>query len=177
MNRYLIRTLLVLLLLGVNIQTLYAQLPKPPVNTVLEAKIKAAYLFNFTKFVHWPNRQEGIIGICIIGAPHIAKILNELSKTKPFYVVTKPGPKYELCQILYIDSAVDDFENTLSVVQNKQVLTVSDYEMFTHRGGMIGFFSDKGRVRLEININSARANDIKISSKLLELSRIVELSK
>jgi hypothetical protein len=154
---------------------LCAQLLQNNTDSFLEAKVKAAYLFNFTKFVHWPNRQDDTVSICIVGAPQIKKILQELSKTKSFLVISEPGPRYSPCDILYIDSTVNDFNKTLSIVRNKQVLTVSDFEKFTHHGGIVGFFSEAGRVRLEININTAKDNDIKISSKLLELSRIVGL--
>jgi hypothetical protein len=160
-----------------SISIVYAQLLQGNTNTFLEAKVKAAYLFNFTKFVHWPDRSDNSVSICVIGAPQIKKILQELSKTKSFHVISEPDPQYSPCQILYIDRSASDFDQALSIVKEKQVLTVSDFEKFTQYGGIIGFFTESGKVRLEININTARNNDIIISSKLLELARIVDLSK
>jgi hypothetical protein len=154
-----------------------AQLPQSATNSYLEAKVKAAYLFNFTKFVYWPNRSEDAVSICVVGSPVIKKILQELAETKTFHVVSEPGPQYGPCHILYIDSTASDFDAALSVVKRKQILTVSDFKRFTQRGGIVGFFTEAGKVRLEININTARANDIEISSKLLELARIVGLSE
>jgi hypothetical protein len=154
---------------------LHAQRLQSNTNTLLEAKVKAAYLFNFTKFVTWPSRPESTLSICVIGAPKIAQILKELSQTKPFHLNTKPDPKYSQCKILYIGSNIRDFDKALAMVKDKQILTVSDIDRFTQRGGIVGFVSELGRVRLEININMAQANHIEISSKLLELSKIVGL--
>jgi hypothetical protein len=166
---------LMLLMMGLSIVS--AQLPQGNTDTFLEAKVKAAYLFNFTKFVQWPDQSDSSVSICIVGAPQIKTILQELSKTKPFHVISEPGPQYSPCQILYIDRSANDFDQALSIVKEKQVLTVSNFEKFTQYGGIIGFFTESGKVRLEININIARDNDIIISSKLLELARIVDLSK
>jgi hypothetical protein len=154
-----------------------AQLPQNSADTYLEAKVKAAYLFNFTKFVYWPDRSDSVVSICVLGAPKIKKILQDLAKTKSFEVVSEPGPQYGPCHILYIDSTVSNFDKTLSVVKQKQVLTVSDFERFTQLGGIVGFFTEAGKVRLEINVNTAKDNDIEISSKLLELARIVDLAE
>jgi hypothetical protein len=154
-----------------------AQLPDSNTDSYLEDKVKAAYLFNFTKFVYWPDRSDDIVRICVVGAPKIKKILQELAKTKSFLVVSKPSQQYGLCHILYIDSTVNDFDQALAIVKRKQVLTVSDFKKFTQCGGIVGFFMESGKIRLEININIARDNDIVISSKILELARIVDLSE
>jgi hypothetical protein len=61
----------------------------------------------------------------------------------------------------------------LQQIRGTGVLTVSDIEDFARKGGIVGFFNQGGRVRLEINAVLARQAGLKLSAKLLEISRIV----
>ena len=78
------------------------------------------------------------------------------------------------CHILYVCSSEEQqLPRVLSQVGNAGVLTVSDIPHFAERGGMIGFVPDQGRVRIEINAPQAFHAGLKISSKLLEIARII----
>ncbi|MDX1295097.1 MAG: YfiR family protein [Sulfurimonadaceae bacterium] len=143
---------------------------------MLEAKVKSAYLYNFTKFVSWPDRSNGPVTVCVIGAPKVAKLLEELASRQggKFKVITSPEADLSRCHILYIARGSADIKRFLSKVKGQQILTVSDSELFAQRGGVVGFFAERGKMRFEINIVTAREANIKISSKLLELARVVE---
>jgi hypothetical protein len=154
-------------------------LPQSPTAaaSALENKVKAAYLYNFTKFVQWPSRGEGPITVCVLGARDLGELLGELAARRAagaFHVVNDPASDMGRCQILYIDSSVDNIPQVMRAVTGKQVLTVSDLELFTRRGGVVGLFSERGKLRFEINVTTARDANIKISAKLLELSKVVE---
>ena len=78
------------------------------------------------------------------------------------------------CHILFISSSEKDFlETILKSIGDANVLTVGELPEFTRQGGMVGFVGNGPKVLLEINLAAAREARLKISSKLLSLSRVV----
>lgn len=139
----------------------------------LETKIKAAYLYNFTKFVDWPDRQGKTIQICVSGDTQISKVLEELAakQNSSFSIIAGSKINPAECQILYLSGSDREIDNTLSGLKEQNILTVSDNERFSEYGGIITLFSENGKIRFEINLPAARKTNLKISSKLLELAK------
>jgi hypothetical protein len=78
------------------------------------------------------------------------------------------------CHILYISASEQPRrEQILARLKPHSTLTVSDGEDFARRGGMIRFFTDHNRIRLQINLEAVRAARLTISSKLLRPAEIV----
>lgn len=144
-------------------------------SSLLETKVKAAYLYNFTKFVSWPEQNGKPVQICIAGESGVAKILSDLAlkqkESDAFLVssLTKTSPAG--CQILYLAQGEQHYEALLAAARDKDILTVSDDPRFAEGGGMITLFSEGGKIRFTINISASRKTNLKISSKLLELSK------
>lgn len=144
----------------------------------LETKVKAAYIFNFTKFVEWIGFSRDTLNICVLGNNAIAEILKDLASRntgRKIRVELELEQMADLtqCQILYIDSSENTFSDLFDKVRGAKVLTVSDANSFAKNGGIIGFYNYEGKVKLEINPQLAQASDLKISSNLLEIARIV----
>lgn len=149
----------------------------------LEIKIKTAYIYNFTKFIDWPA-DEGKpasepFRICVIGSDPIRTTLGELTnreaKGRPIRVVRiKDLSALSSCHLLYISRSEEpQLALILQRLQGMQVVTVSDIPLFAQQGGMIGFVTDKDRVRVQINQRAARETGVKLSAKLLEIARVV----
>jgi len=143
----------------------------------LEAKVKAAYIFNLAKYVDWPNLPADAVHICVAGNDPIGSLLTELAgrpvKERPLKVDLNVTGDLSFCQVLYISRSESRWADILSQARSNSVLTVSDMDNFARQGGIIGFYLDAGKVRLEINPASARTANLKISSKLMELARSV----
>ena len=151
-----------------------------------EQKIKAAFLYNFINFVDWPeekmsdNDEPVIIGIIgnkdfvnafdpirdkqIKGKNIIIKYFKNLNELKKCHVVllcicgsTSPGNSREI-----IDALGDS-----------PVLTVGEQADFLENGGNINFLTVDHKIRFEINLDSAKRNNLKIRSKLLKLAKRV----
>lgn len=141
----------------------------------LEAKIKAAYIYHLTEFIEWPELPANEFRICIIGADNIARMLQELNGRsvfdRPLKIDNQADSHPDHCQLLYLDHADEGDGELLRVLASKSVLTVSDSENFARHGGGIGFYSESGKLKLEINPQILRAANFRISSKLLELAR------
>ena len=154
----------------------------------LEYEVKAAFLFNFTKFVEWPPKV-----FPDANAPFIIGVLGEdpfgdaLEKTLSGQVVkgrrveirrSRRPEELQNCHILFISQSEGEaIAGILDSLKGKSILTISDAEAFAGSGGIIGFIKQENKIRFEINTEAAAKAHLEISSKLLALSRIVSPAK
>jgi hypothetical protein len=148
-----------------------------------EYQVKAAFLFNFARFVDWPpqtfKHPGDPMSICVLGTNPFGRALDEAVSGKSiegrkFVVRLVPDiPQAGGCQILFIASREKKILQSATLVG---VLTVGESEGFTAGGGVIGFKLEGGKVRLEINVDAAEQRKLRISSKLLSLAQIVKTS-
>jgi hypothetical protein len=152
-----------------------------------EYQIKAAFLFNFVKFVDWPadtfKDEKYPITFCTVGEDPFGGTLDEvvsgkMSGNHSIRVQHYKLPKDILgCHILFIGSQQKKFiAAILDHLKNSPVLTVGESDGFVQQGGMIGFVLEEDKLRFDINLDSARAAKLKISSRLLSLAKIVTVS-
>ncbi len=153
----------------------------------LEYKVKAAYLYNFTKFITWPEKQGDTFNICILGTDPFGSLLKPLEKK------TALGKSIRLyrfqsikqakqCHILYFGHKESHrspqlngtLSDTLTISSRDGALTVSSQSFFARSGGMIGFVIRDGRIKLQVNLSVLKHNGFKISAKLLEVAELVE---
>ena len=151
-----------------------------------EYQVKAAFLFNFTKFVDWPasawRAGQGPITICLVGEDHLGKTLDELVKGQNVggrtlavrRLAQAPIPRDDSCQMAFL-AGLDRgrAEQQLAPVKGLPILIVVDHEDGGDPGAMIGFVVEDNKVRFNINLDAAERAGIKISSKLLKLAKTV----
>ena len=161
-----------------------APLAWPQSESPSEYLVKAAFLYNFAKFVEWPPdafpdpTSPFIFGI--VGDDPFDDELNAMISEKSLsgrrFVVRRfrRGEDLRHCHVLFISASEKKFlKLILESVRGSSVLTVADADGFARQGGMIGFVLQESRVRLEVNPQVAGRSRLKISSKLLALARIV----
>ena len=152
--------------------------------TAGEYQVKAAFLFNFAKFVEWPSSSlpdlSAPLRICILGRDPFGDELRNITKEK-----TVSGRKLQIdqlvdlqhaktCQILFIASSERaQLKEILEALQGANVLTVGDTNGFPEQGGMINFVLENDRVQFEVNRKAAEQAGLKISSKLLSVAKLV----
>jgi len=148
----------------------------------LEYEVKAAFLYNFTKFVEWPPSAfaEGNapLRICVLGEDPFGRNLQtvpgEEVEGHPL-IVMRPETlaKAAGCQVLFVSrSERERLPQILAPLKSSPVLTVGDGKGFLDQGGIVNFILEGSRVRFEINPAAAEQAGLKISSKLLRLARI-----
>lgn len=154
----------------------------------LEYKIKAGYLYNFTKFISWPEIHTDTFNLCLLGNDPFGDIIDPIQKKQAFERPIKVirlnnstslsnANKSTICNILYIDN-----ENSLKQVleqlkanPNKSAtLIVGENEMFTSAGGMISFINRDGKIKLRINLSAVKKSELKISAKLYEIAELIK---
>jgi hypothetical protein len=166
----------------------YVLLAVPCVNQAaageIEAKVKAAYIYNFTLFTDWSTEGNETltdpINICVFGTDTIGGLLEELSdrmvKGRPLKVLyLKEISKSRKCHIFFISrSEEQQLPLILQKLHGANILTVSDIPRFSQKGGVIGFMIESERVKIEINLRAAKRAGLKFSAKLMEIARIVQ---
>lgn len=152
----------------------------------LEYKVKAAYLYNFTKFITWPDKHRDTFNFCVIGADYFLSLLKPLEQRtaldKPIHLLRLDSIEQAgQCHILYIDNdrllpAQPDLPLPSGLTDGtlEGVLTVSSHPFFARRGGMIGFVVRDGRIKLQVNLDEFKKNGLKISAKLMEVAELVK---
>ena len=151
---------------------------------LIEHKVKAAYLYHFTKFVDWSatKRPVGSFNICIIGHDPFGKLLhpieNKISAGMPIKLFRYNRILYESdCHIIYIHSPGYNWRKNFQPISNEGILTVSASKDFARKGGMIGFVIKDKKVRLQINLSALKRAGLTISAKLLEVAEVLNGGK
>lgn len=144
---------------------------------VLEHQVKTAFLYNFTRFVSWPeaslqNRTE--FNLCVIGAnpfgAHLDKLAGKTVQNNTLVVKHLSSlAMLDDCQLVYIGEHANLTE-ILLLLREQPVLTVSDTDDFIEQGGIIQFMLVQNNVRFRINVVAANNANLSISSKLLSLA-------
>jgi hypothetical protein len=148
----------------------------------VEYKIKAGYLYNFTKFITWPEDKSPSFNLCILGEDPFGDLLTPIEQrtafNKPirlFKFENTPAlramSKSIVCHILFVSSSINP---TPSPQEAKNILIVGDSPNFAANGGMIGFVAENSRIKLQLNWPSFKQSDLKVSAKLLEVSEVIQ---
>ena len=145
-----------------------------------EYQVKAAYIYNFGKFVDWPAEVMSLdnsFNICVLGHNPFdetfgATIAGESIQGKKVAVkIVSRAQDATGCHILFISSSEEArLKEIFAVLERASVLTVSDMPQFTRRGGMIQFVTEANRVRFEVNLTSAERTGLTLSSQLLKVA-------
>jgi hypothetical protein len=149
-----------------------------------EYQVKAAFLYNFVKFVEWPaGNPDGIpapLTLCVIGDDPFDNALDAVVRGKSFN-----GREFQVrhvanvqaarsCSVLFISTSERArVPQILEGLKGTSVLTIGDTPGYAKQGCVIGFLIEDNKVRFEINAAAASLANLKISSKLLSLAKIV----
>ncbi|OPY89296.1 MAG: hypothetical protein A4E72_01146 [Syntrophus sp. PtaU1.Bin208] len=164
-----------LMLLKLNVSRVDAAGPDP-------FQVKAAFVYNFLKFVSWPPEalppEASKITLCILGDDSLGAAIESLSgKTISGKALSvkriKRREDASECEIIYLCKS--ESRHMKEILQNVKsgVLTIGDMRNFASSGGMINFVMINNRVSFEINPDAAATGRIRISSQLLRLAKIV----
>ena len=162
----------------VGVSCLHAQQSNPT-----EYQVKAAYLYNFGKFIEWPakvNDSGESFTICVLGQDPFGTALDRTiagesinGRKVAIKRIAKPMDAL-VCRILFISSTEENrLKEILAIIDKTSILTVSDIPHFTQRGGMIQFIIEANRVRFEVNLTNSELVGLTLSSQLLKVAASV----
>lgn len=148
-----------------------------------EYEIKAAFLFNFTRFVTWEDvpPESNSMTVCVFGQDPFGPMLLSLEgKVAQGREINLKYPsqlsEIEGCDVLFVSKSEDDeVARIVESTSGQPVLTVSDIPDFASSGGIIGYVKQGNVIRFEINLKAAQTAGLSINSRLLELaSRVIQ---
>lgn len=148
-----------------------------------EYQVKAAFLYNFLKFVEWPEEHSTgstpAITLCIIGNDPFGKNMGgfkdkQVSGKKVVVRHMRSTSGISDCQALFISESEKDYvESITELARGFHILTIGDTELFAQKGVIINMYMENDKVRFEINIDAAKQAGLRINSRLLSLANIV----
>ena len=167
----------------------FAANPGPSMSEIPEYQMKAAYLYQFMKFVEWPEEvlpdTLDTITVGVFGESDIEEELRSLINRSLAKGKLVKGRKVRVkhfrkvgdlafCHVLFVSrSERSHLKEVLARTKDRSTLTVGEQEGFARAGGMINFIIVESKVRFEISVRAARRVDVRISSRLLKLAKDV----
>lgn len=141
-----------------------------------EYRVKAAYLYNFVKFVEWPGESSGPLSICVAGRNPFGSVLDDLVRGESVNgrrietrVILEPEPD---CSVVFVPEGAATAAY-LRAARTMPTLTVGESPTFIPQGGIARFYVEGPNIRFEISPPAAERAGLRISSRLLQLARIV----
>lgn len=147
-----------------------------------EVDVKAAFLFNFSKYIGWPRpaSPDQPMRVCAVADPDFSRALRQVIEGEtvagreliPMSPATPEAARS--CDLLYIGRMeMSRGRSLLQAVRGWPVLTVGETPEFLEAGGTIAFARVDNKVRFDINRTAADQQGLTISSQLLRFARTV----
>ncbi len=150
-----------------------------------EHQVKAAFVFNFTKFVEWPphrfSSSEAPIVIAVLGRDPFGDELENLARdhrvggrriaVQRFSSATEAKSAGAVFHVLFVAAGEEaQFAALEEFLPRTGTLTVGESDRFAALGGMMNFVIVEGRVRFEINRAAVAASGLKLRAQLQKLA-------
>lgn len=157
---------------------------QPPVSK--EYQLKAAFLYNFTKFVEWPAgswlESHSPIVIGVFGGNPFGSFLEQtvhdrrINGREIIVRAVTSAEQARATHLLFVPKSVsdEDLAELKSAVEGLAVLTVGESPAFARQGGMITFVLQEDKIRFAINASAAQRSGLKFSSQLQKLATVVK---
>lgn len=150
-------------------------------NAITEYEVKAAYLFNFAKYLEWPAdafaSREAPLTLCLSGRDPFGGALapyeRRMVQGHEFRVRRGVGlDDVRGCHMLFLaETEEPHVQQFLRAVARQPIVTVSDIRGFIRGGGTIGLVDDEQRIQFEVNLASAERAGVRVNSQLLRIAR------
>jgi hypothetical protein len=139
-----------------------------------EHKVVAVYIYNLLNYTDFPSSEKKI---CVYKSKEIAEILEEIGASKNFSVdvITRGKDDISSCSMIYVANNNDP--NTKQLIKkslNKPILTVGMDKGFAKNHGIVGFYEENDRLKIETNLKRAKESGLRIGAELLEISRVIK---
>jgi hypothetical protein len=148
-----------------------------------EERVKAAFLYNFAKFVDWTGKDEsgsanllmGVAGDNVTARTLEQAVQGKLLGRRPIVVRAIDDPReLAACNLVFLGwMDAPRVKQVLEALRGGPVLTVGQAPGFVQMGGMIGLFQEDNKIRFDVNLGAAERAGLKISARLLALARTV----
>ncbi len=142
-------------------------------------KFQAAYIYNFTNYVEWPESYKSgnfVIGILGSGEGVTNELTTIAQKKKavnqPIEVVeVHPGSNISKCHILFIpESQGKSAKAAIQKAAQYNTLFITMHDEGINVGAAINFILSSGKLRFELRPDNAKSQGLKINPALQKLA-------
>ena len=143
----------------------------------LEAEVRAVYLYNFARYITWPDsafpNARTPIRICVQGSDSFGDALDravagETVNGRALEAIRlRSGEGVTGCHILYLALSEERRLSSSLAAARGPLATVGAHDRFLEHGGMIRFRRVDNRVRFDINLRSLERSGLRVSARLL----------
>jgi YfiR/HmsC-like len=142
-----------------------------------EYSVKAAFLVNFLKFIEWPDKSGPYV-IEVAGKNPFGTYLESLAKKTTIngrkVIVTSGKPPNGLVpSILFVPISEQERFGDYIQPSGRPTIVIGEAPGFAKKYGAVNFVVDRERVAFEINQKLSKPSGVKISSRLLQLAKLV----
>jgi hypothetical protein len=140
-----------------------------------DEKFKAIFIYNFTRYVDWPQKSGNFVITIIGNDPITAEIQNIASKktvgsSKIEVKNAKTPADITSCHILYIPEGKSDaLAQYVAKAKTMNILMVTDNKDACLKGSCINFIENSGKISFEISRSNIESNGLKVSNELMQL--------
>ena len=149
-----------------------------PQQESIEAEVRAVYLYNFARYITWPDRAfpdaRTPVRICVQGSDSFGDALEravagETVNGRGLEAIRLRGvDDIQGCHILYLALSEERrLSSSLAPLRGRPTVTVGAHDRFLEHGGMIRFRRVDNRVRFDINLKALEASGLRVSARLL----------
>jgi hypothetical protein len=153
----------------------------------VESQVKAALVPKIANFVEWPESafrsKDAPLVVAVVGTDPFGLDFEALLKQQQIHsrpVVVKRYTTWGAtndCHILIVGrSEAQRIDLILRRLGDRPVLTLGDFAGFAEQGGVVNFIKVDGRIRFEVNLEAADKHRLRVSARLLQVSRVVRSS-
>lgn len=153
-----------------------------------EYQVKAAFLYQFLKYVDWPAKAFGkstdpviigVLGVDDFGTALPQVVVGKTINDRPIVIRSSANlSDLKNSHLLFVSrSERQRIGQVLNELRSSYALTVGDTDGFAEAGGMINLKLEDDKIRFEINVQAATQAGLRISSRLLSVARIVPDAK
>ena len=145
-----------------------------------ENLIRSAMVYNFCKFVQWPESDLDTLVLGVMAAPDATLDFSSIQGKAvhdSFIKVRSVRSNADLvgCQLVFIPKGMEgQLQEAFAAAQAESILTISEIEGFCSQGGIIQLVERRGKLRFFINNKAAGQSRLTLSSQLLKMAKIVE---
>jgi hypothetical protein len=145
-------------------------------------QLKAAFIYNFIKYVQWPEDVDGdVIHVGILGDDPLAKPLREIAKKRKVkgkrleVQIFSDGQPFHPCEIIFVSAnRVDDLDTFREELEASHVLLIGDTKGLVEKGVAINFVLLKDRLRFEVSQKALKRAKLVIGAQMLKLAILVD---
>jgi len=151
----------------------------PLVVNAQDEKLKAIFVYNFTRYFDWPQKPGNFL-ILVMGKSSIYSELTEIAQKKKVGTTTIEVRSINTlsemgdCHIIYVTSSkTDQISSLLSASANKNLLIISEKEGACSNGAGINFVNVNGKLSFEISRSALSKSGLIVSSAFYGLGKVI----